>query len=449
MGINVLPSIDDYWSHITKVPHVADVMTGKRFKLLRSSLHFNNNEDAPGSQDRFFKIRPIIDYITNKFQQIKETPIQSIDEVMVAYKGTRAGNLRQYIKSKPDPWGFKLFCRGSSDGIIHDIITYQGASTFETHKTKLTSEESGMNLSSKIVICLSKTMKKPEKSTVYADNFFTSLSLVEYLLNNYGCRYTGTVRDNRAGKPNLLPTSEFTKKKRGTLDYCSSEGVMALKWKDNKVVTLLSSDTGIYPMSTVNRYDKETKTKRDIPCPNVIKQYNCHMGGIDKSDMLVHLYKTPFKAHRWYMRMFGYIIDVCITNAWLLYKRDCASLKEQNMSLKSFRLDISQCLRGVKITENRRRTDSPNTAKQASASSPSNIVIPKKGQKRPLPPDSLRLDRSKLHGPMYTAIKSICQFCNKHGTAHRSRWICKVCQVALCLSGDRNCYNDFHEDLSL
>ena len=47
--------------------------------------------------------------------------------VMVAFKGTTAGSLKQYIQNKPDKFGFKLFCRASSDGFIHDILMYQGA----------------------------------------------------------------------------------------------------------------------------------------------------------------------------------------------------------------------------------------------------------------------------------------------------------------------------------
>ncbi len=45
-------------------------------------------------------------------------------------------------------------------------------------------------------------------------------------------------------------------------------------------------------------------------CPAVIKSYNANMGGIDKSDMLVHLYRTPMKSKRWYMWMVAYAIDV-------------------------------------------------------------------------------------------------------------------------------------------
>lgn len=47
------------------------------------------------------------------------------------------------------------------------------------------------------------------------------------------------------------------------------------------------------------------------------------MGGINPTDMLVHLQKMPMKARCWYLLLFGYIIVVSIANAWLIYKRDC------------------------------------------------------------------------------------------------------------------------------
>lgn len=54
----------------------------------------------------------------------------SVFEVMILYEATRAGTLHQYIANKPDEWGFKLFCQASSSGIIHDLLLYQGGSTF-------------------------------------------------------------------------------------------------------------------------------------------------------------------------------------------------------------------------------------------------------------------------------------------------------------------------------
>ena len=439
MGVGHYPAIDDYWATYTRVPQVADVMSSKRFKLIRSMLHFNNNENLAGSTDRFFKIRPMFSSIVRQFQLVKATPTQSVDEVMVAYKGTRAGNLRQYIQNKPDKWGYKLFCRASIDGFIHDILIYQGETTFSSHHLQLNEEETNFLVSTKTVVVLAKSLKNPSQSAIYADNYFTSIELVEYLRDNMGCRYVGTARENRIGHPPLMPSKEMDKKTvpRGKYDYASTNGILALRWKDNKNVTLLSSDAGIEPIKKVQRFDKKAKKKVDVPCPDVIKQYNGKMGGIDKSDMLVHLHKTPMRARRWYMKMFGYVLDLCVCNAWILYKRDCNALKEKPMPLKQFRLDISRFARCHKAMTSR-------IAVTRSLSPEVPLIVPRKGQRLEPPSDQCRYDPSKMHLPVSVTIRQTCKRCSHKDDMHRSRWMCSACQVALCLSEKRNCFKPYH-----
>ena len=436
MGVCILPSIEDYWATYTRVVQVADAMSSKRFRLIRSLLHFNNNDNLPGTTDRFFKVRPLFAAVTKQFMKVKETPTQSIDEVMVSYKGTRAGTLRQYIQTKPDKWGYKLFCRASIDGFIHDILLYQGETTFSSHHTQLSPEESEMLSSTKTVLVLAKTLKRPMHSAIYADNYFTSIELVEYLRDNMDCRYVGTARINRVGKAPLMSPKDMDKKTiaRGHYDYSSSNGILALRWKDNKNVTMLSSDVGVEPLAKVKRYDRNAKKRIEVPCPNVIKEYNGKMGGIDKSDMLTHLYKTPMRARRWYMRLFGYILDLCICNAWILYKRDCVAMGEKPMPLKNFRLDVSRFARCHKAMTRITRT---------SPSQP--LPIPRKGIRAQIPPVEKRYDTSKPHLPMFVTNRQTCKHCSTKASVHRSRWMCTVCQIALCLSDSRNCFTPFHQ----
>lgn len=35
MGISQLPSVDDYWATETRVPYVANLMSSKRFRLMK------------------------------------------------------------------------------------------------------------------------------------------------------------------------------------------------------------------------------------------------------------------------------------------------------------------------------------------------------------------------------------------------------------------------------
>ncbi|KAG0716092.1 PiggyBac transposable element-derived protein 3 [Chionoecetes opilio] len=264
MGITDLPSVDDYWAMETRVPKVGNLMSSKRFRLLKRMVHFNDNSQIPGTIDRFYKIRPLFSFLNTTFRTETQTPKQSVDEVMIAYKGKRAGNLSQYIKNKPDKWGFKLFARASEDGFIHDMVLYQGKTTLEAHGVPLTPNKEAMGSTSKIVSVLASTMSCSTTTAIFADNFFTSLEIIRYLKDMH-CRYTGTARDNRIGKPPVKAIKEMEKKAvpRGTCDYVTSDdGILALRWKDNRVVTLLSTDMGVDPMSSVSRYCSDTKRRR-------------------------------------------------------------------------------------------------------------------------------------------------------------------------------------------
>lgn len=51
-------------------------------------------------------------------------------------------------------------------------------------------------------------------------------------------------------------------------------------WKDIKIVTLLSTSVGASPAFSVTRYNKLKKEKVVIPCPQIVHEYNKHMGGV-------------------------------------------------------------------------------------------------------------------------------------------------------------------------
>ncbi|CAK6972417.1 piggyBac transposable element-derived protein 2-like isoform X2 [Scomber scombrus] len=313
MSVFNFPSLEDYWHHESRFNVIADVMPRKRFQQLRRFIHFNDNQQYQDSPDRFYKIRRLFEMLRERCLLIPSTYKHSVDEVMVAYKGMRAGNLRQYIANKPDKWGYKLFCRASSSGIIHDLLLYQGVSTF--FNVALSEQEQALPLGTNVVTTLCKTIKEPWLSVVFCDNFFTSFNLVQSLHNSLGDKCIGTVRPNRTGGAPLMEEKDLMKRGRGVCGYRAAEGVISVKWYDNKWVNLLSNACGIMPLSTVKRWSKESRT--NIPCPSLIPAYNEHIGGIDLSDMLVHLYKS----RRWYVPLFGYILDLCITNSWLVYKK--------------------------------------------------------------------------------------------------------------------------------
>ncbi|KAG0713887.1 hypothetical protein GWK47_015207 [Chionoecetes opilio] len=167
------------------------------------------------------------------------------------------------------------------------------------------------------------------------------------------------------------------------------------------------------------------------------------MGGIDKSDMLVHLYCTPMKAKRWYMRMFAYAIDISITNAWLIYRRDCKALAETGLPLKNFRIQVFRV-----ASSHRKATSRPrrSLATPGILNTTVDVPTPVRGHRSHIPDNSMRFDLTLFHALIYTSHQT-CKFCSKKGHILRSNVLCSVCKVHLCLNAERNCFVKFHERL--
>ena len=74
--------------------------------------------------------------------------------------------------------------------------------------------------------------------------------LVEYLRDKMNCLYVGTARIIRVGRAPLMSTKDMDKKTvpQRKYDYYSINDILTVHWKDNKNVTLLSTDTGVEPL---------------------------------------------------------------------------------------------------------------------------------------------------------------------------------------------------------
>ncbi|GLV61258.1 hypothetical protein CBL_21085, partial [Carabus blaptoides fortunei] len=85
-----MPNTRSMWSDELRFAPVADVMSVNKFEMIRRFIHFNNNysfipRDQPG-HDRLHKIRPIVDFLNNKFSSVALEQNLSIDEQMCSTK---------------------------------------------------------------------------------------------------------------------------------------------------------------------------------------------------------------------------------------------------------------------------------------------------------------------------------------------------------------------------
>ena len=52
---------------------------------------------------------------------------------------------------------------------------------------------------------------------------------------------------------------------------CNNSGLNFITLQDLKPVSIISTAVGVSPLGSAKRYDKESKTKKDIPFPNAFK----------------------------------------------------------------------------------------------------------------------------------------------------------------------------------
>lgn len=431
MSIVKIPSVDDYWSEGTRYQKIANVMSVKRFQSLSRMIHFQDNAISDPDQDRLFKVRPVLELMRKKILKIESENQFSIDEMMVPYKGIKAGSLRQYLPSKPHHWGFKIFVLAGVSGMVYDFLVYTGKSTFGAEQGP--AKELGLGAS--VVVELCKTINNPMECVVYFDNFFTTLPLIVHLNESLGLRSLGTIRKNRLKGCHLEDDHNLKRQGRGSFDYrVDNEAKVAIvKWFDNKAVTLASSCAAVSPVKEVRRFSKEQKKHVGVTCPNIVTQFNVHMGGVDLADMMVALYRTPAKSHRWYMSLFWQMADIALNNAWLLYRRDAKSLGEvKHKKLKTFRLEVADGLIHA-------------GKKKARPSKPREDDVPTKYIQRPVTPrpvDDIRYHKVD-HFPVFSD-RGRCKLCSNG----KSTIACQKCGVLLCIvtgKNPRNCFQNFHK----
>ena len=145
----------------------------------------------------------------------------------------------------------------------------------------------------------------------YFDNFFNSPTLAEKLFHR-GIYYLDTVRSDRK---NMAIMKKYEDMKRGDIDFQYASNVVAVKWFDNGGVTMVGTCLEEYnKVSTVTRRIKGQITKIPVPCPEIIKDYNSGMDGVDLLGQKTAAHKLDRKSSggRYYLSLVRIIVTVKI-----------------------------------------------------------------------------------------------------------------------------------------
>ncbi|XP_018564371.1 piggyBac transposable element-derived protein 4-like [Anoplophora glabripennis] len=311
MGLVKVPNINLYWSKNSSNHNqfIPSVMPRDRFLSLLRYLHFNNNDGLLESDDRLYRIRPLLDMINARFMTVM-TPGRDvvIDESMVPWRG-RLG-MRQYIKNKRHKYGVKLYKLCTVTGFTYNVRVYCGKEDSIGNKDH----------SHKVVLKLMSGLLDSGR-TLYADNFYSGIPLVKELLDRQSL-YCGTLRKNRRGLPR-----EITNKKLKKNEICGLENqhdIKIIQWQDKRSVLMLSSkpehSVTLCKTGKKTRPNKNGEPGKDILKPKVVLDYNNAKKGVDYSDQMSAYYSSLRKGLKWYRKVaFELIFGAAIVNAWIVY----------------------------------------------------------------------------------------------------------------------------------
>ena len=120
--------------------------------------------------------------------------------------------------------------------------------------------------------------------------------------------------------------------------------VCASSWMDRKIMIMTVMSTTSQPdAGTVLRRQKDG-SRISVPCPLSIMEYNNYMGGVDRGDQVRGYYSCRTKCRKFYKYIFYFLLDVAITNAFILQKGYCSSAPFK--AIKEFRLQLASELIG-------------------------------------------------------------------------------------------------------
>ena len=183
----------------------------------------------------------------------------------------------------------------------------------------------------------------------------------------------------------------------------------------------------------------------EVDKPNIVKEYNDSMGGVDLFDMFQSLHCMDHKSQKWYMRILYWILSSSVFNGWLQYRKHCEALeitKKQQHTLVQFTLLVSNSFvkTSVPATQAKQAVDRP----RLNVSSGSQLDVSLSPTRRRSAPDvfpvnvDVRYDNYE-HWPIHREDRPRCFLCKE-----KCRIGCSKCEKD-CLNKDRNCFRQFHK----
>ena len=273
----------------------------------------------------------------------------AIDESMGLAK-CRCSSTKK-MKSKPINLGTRTFMMATSRG------NYCVAIVLDNKDRDISAvRDANVKIFEKLfIVC-----RPRNQSLVIADNYYSSLSILNMIKEKYNANYLGTLRANMIPDSVVLPSLDSftygvnTNNDIIDLPFSKSDqvGYTVFQCKDItefRMITshpLLINDDVCLHKARFNLNQLRTfgltrnpsiLYKRQLIC---CKEYNQSMGSVDIIDRMLELYQFKRKTAKWENAYHYYCLNLIVVNSYSLYKMNLEENDEKPMSHLSFRQQL-------------------------------------------------------------------------------------------------------------
>jgi len=461
-------------------------MSLNRFEQLKRYLHLADPPVPLDLKHWYEKVEPLASILRQRFRQyyLPGTKV-AIDEMVVRFCGRSKHTLK--IRNKPIKENYKIFAL-CDHGYTYRFLWYsstQGIAELSPAAFDL----SHLSPTSRGVLQLAKLLPSHYRWNLLLDNYFTNVPLFERLLE-LGVGAAGTTRVDCAGFPTSLKIEKEEVRKVLPWGHVSGEvvgNICCLVWQDNSSVLFMTSYHDITKrVERLRRRPKKTSTNASIvrnifndqsrkilPIPEFINDYNYHMCSVDIADQLRSYYSTQQRCRRNWLPLFYWLLDTSLVNAYRIH-RTISSHSNTGRKLQSehfhFRSDVADQLINTGIHLNERATSPsssvsspphfrpaprepkvtyiPRTRGKSSCPTPSEDSGSTPAAFPPPRPTPVTFPPPEAHTLEQRPTRTLCLLCCWHRSQDLSRtaqvksvsWGCRECNQALC----RSCFLLFH-----
>lgn len=385
--LNYRDNLHDHWSpHELLRTAIADKISYQYFFMIWKYFHLEDNSKMVKSIE---KVSHIIYYVEEKWNSVYSCGASvTLDETMIPTQAR--SRYLQYAPKKPCKWGIKAFSvTDSKTRYMCKFWVYEGKGSF--------------NSASEMAVKRTLDFLDGKRHILYMDSYFSSINVFEYALNKeINC--IGMVNKNRKFLPKDV--RKRTDINKHDIKYYQKKNMNLVQYKDKRIMNILSTIPNDEVMG-VDYYNKKNKKKEQKKIPIILVNYSQKMRGVDVNNQLTSYYLFDNRVYKWWKSVFLYILQLCVTNAYILY----TTFSNPELSHKSFLLSIIEDLMN------------------------SYEFLPKK---------KILIDINMFYYKLEKK-RNVCKTCKLTKTTTLTYYFCNLCKQATCVSCQYNHMNSKHE----